>query len=121
MAILTGIGAKLGNMTLEQYLTADVSSKWNEYDGIVVDGGGFRNEKAEYSYIALEPQISIEYAFTGFFMMRVCGSYILPFDNPLVRNAWTVNGNNAYANVPKGVKPQGFQMSFGIYLGLFNY
>jgi hypothetical protein len=27
MAILTGIGAKLGNMTLEQYLTADVSSK----------------------------------------------------------------------------------------------
>ena len=115
LAMLPGLGLKLGNMTLEQYAT-NISQHWNE-EFLVATGGN----KLEYSYIAIEPQISIEYAITGFLMLRAAGSYVLPFDNPFSSNVWTINGNNQYSGVPNSVKPQGFSASIGLYLGLFNY
>jgi len=113
LAILPGLGVKLGTMTLEQYRT-QLPVDWS---GVYSSNG----EKLEYSYIALEPQISVEYAITGFLMVRGAGYYVLPFDNPFYSNVWTTNGNNSYSGVPKSVKPQGFSASIGLYLGLFNY
>ena len=105
-------------MTLEQYKTV-LPRSWKE-GGALVDPNLF-NEQYKYSYIAIEPQISIEYAITGFLMLRAAGSYVLAFDNPFSSNVWTINGNNPYSDVPSSVKPQGFSASIGLYLGLFNY
>ena len=115
LAILPGLGLKFGSMTLEEFATVLPMNWHNEIQS------ENRGEKLEYSYIAIEPQISIEYAITGFFMLRVAGNYILPFDNPFSSNAWTINGNNQYTGVPSSIKPQGFSASVGFYLGLFNY
>jgi hypothetical protein len=119
LAILPGLGLKFGTMTLEQYATV-LPVSWDSISYVVADQQRF-NEKLEYSYFAIEPQISIEYAITGFFMIKVAGAYVLPFDNPFYKNVWTINGNNAYSGVPNSVKPQGFSVSAGVYLGLFNY
>ena len=118
MAILPGLGVKFGTMTLEQYSTG-MQRDWNSKPNFI-DTELF-NEKLEYSYIAIEPQVNIEYAITGFFMLKAAAGYSLPFDNPFVGSAWTINGSNKYTGVPKDIKPQGFTASVGIYLGLFNY
>ena len=118
LAILPGIGGKWGNMTLEQYMTI-TPADWN--GGLTLSSNPATNEKLKYSYFAFEPQINIEYALTGFFMFRATGSYMFSMDSPFVKNAWTINGNNPYSGVPKGVKPQGFSVTLGLYLGLFNY
>ena len=119
LAILPGIGLKWGSMTLEQYVTV-LPRSWDTGAVLVAEPNLF-NEKLEYSYVAIEPQISVEYAITGFLMLRAAGSYVLPFDNPFHSNVWTINGNNPYSDVPKSVKPQGFSATIGLYLGLFNY
>ena len=119
LAILPGVGVKFGKMTLEQYATL-IPVKWNEPQYAFVDDYPI-NEKLNYSFLSFEPQVSIEYALTGFLMIRAAGSYMLTIDRPLVKNAWTINGNNSYSGVPEGVKPQGFSLTLGLYLGLFNY
>jgi len=118
LAILPGIGIKTGSMTLEQYETT-LPRDWNESP--VLTTGAIPNEKLEYSYVAFAPQLNIEYALTGFLMLRASGSYMLAVDSPFSKNAWTINGNNPYTGVPKSVKPQGFSATIGLYLGLFNY
>jgi hypothetical protein len=118
LAILPGIGVKGGTMTLEHYETI-LPRDWNETPPTL--NYNLLNEKLEYSYIAFEPQLNIEYALTGFLMFRASGSYMFAMDNPFYKNAWTINGNNSYTGVPKSVKPQGFSVTLGLYLGLFNY
>ena len=121
LAILGGAGFKFGSMTLEQFFTI-LPESWNA----VPQPDGSENyinfnQQSKYRYFSLEPEISVEYALTGFLMLKVGGSYVLAMDNPLVKNAWTINGNNVYNDVPKSVKPRGFSVNLGIYLGLFNY
>ena len=116
LAILPGVGVKWGKMTLEQYMTS-IPASWNE--GLVTSNS--ISEKLNYSFLSFEPQVSVEYALTGFFMIRAAGSYMVTIDRPLAKNVWTINGNNPYSGVPKGVKPQGFALTLGLYLGLFNY
>jgi len=124
LAILAGAGFKVGLMTLEQFFTFNDSRMYyqNDWDNqsflYTVTG---TNEQLKYRYFTVEPQISIEYALTGFLMLKAGGSYMLTVDNPLYKNAWTNNGNNVYKNVPKSVKPQGFSINLGLYIGLFNY
>ncbi|MDR0927483.1 MAG: hypothetical protein LBO69_06930 [Ignavibacteria bacterium] len=116
LAILPGIGVKLGAMGIEQYATS-IPADWN--------GAGFYNgeinEKIEYTFMAFEPKVNIEYALTSFLMLRASASYVLTIDNPFYENAWTINGNNEYTGAPDSVKPQGFAASIGLFLGLFNY
>ncbi len=114
LAILPGVGLKFGSMTLEHFETT-LPENWN--NNYVSSIG----EKLEYSYVSVEPQMSIEYAITGFLMLRAAGRYVFSFDSPFVSNVWTINGDNPYSGVPKSVKPQGFSASIGLYLGLFNY
>jgi len=117
LAILPGIGVKWGNMILEQYMTV-MPADWNN---IGVTTTIPFNEKLNYKFLAFEPTVNVEYAFTGYLMFRASASYMLTMDSPFVKNAWTINGNNAYTGVPEGVKPQGFSVTLGLYLGLFNY
>lgn len=121
LAILPGLGLKMGSMVLEEYKTLFVDGTPKEWNKQGLINTISLNEKIEYSYIALEPQLNIEYAITGFLMLRAAGSYVLSFENPFYNNAWTINGNNSLSGVPKSVKPQGFSASVGLYLGLFNY
>jgi len=118
LAILPGIGLKLGTMSLEYYETI-LPKDWENPDRVALIHNA--NEKLTYYYASVEPQISIEYAITGFLMLRGAGSYSFDFDRPLVNNIWTINGNNPYSGVPKSVSPKGFSASIGVYLGLFNY
>jgi hypothetical protein len=119
LAILPGVSVKFGTMSLEQYTTL-TPSVWNEKKppSFVKDP---HNEKIEYSFMGIEPQLNIEYAFTAFLMFRLSASYLLTIDNPFYTNNWTINGNNSYSGVPSGVNPQGFSAYVGLYLGLFNY
>ncbi|MPM97304.1 hypothetical protein SDC9_144477 [bioreactor metagenome] len=119
LAILPGLGVKFGSMTLEQYITFD-APRWDLKQDKLSIANSF-NEKLEYAFCAVEPQINIEYAITSFLMFRASASYMLTVDNPFYKNAWTINGDNTYSGVPKSVKPQGFSVSAGLYIGLFNY
>jgi hypothetical protein len=114
LAVLPGIGLNFGTMALEYYETS-LPQDWNN------NNNTYYGENLKYSYIAIEPKINIEYAITGFLMLRAAGSYVFAFDSPFVSNVWTINGNNKYSGVPKSVKPQGFSASIGLYIGLFNY
>lgn len=120
LAILAGAGFKWGTMTLEQFATnasENLVPDWNANYTVI----NFFNQQLKYKYISIEPQISVEYALTGFLMLKAGASYLLSMDNPFYENAWTINGNNAYKGAPSSVKPQGFSVNLGLYLGLFNY
>jgi hypothetical protein len=115
LAIVGGMGLHLGNMYIEQARSLP-TVHWND-TGITTGN----SDRMHYSFIGVEPQVSVEYALTGFLMLRLHGSYIVSFDNPFVDHAWTINGNNELTSVPSSVSPNGFNVGIGLYLGLFNY
>ena len=113
-AILPGIGINLGNMKFEEFNKISSPVSWNDIKAT-------ENNQLNYSFMAVEPQVNLEYALTGFLMLRAGVSYIASFDNPLSTYAWTINGNNELKDVPSDINPKGLNVKLGIFLGLFNY
>ena len=113
-AILPGIGINLGNMKFEEFNKISSPVSWNDIKST-------ENNQINYSFMAVEPQVNLEYALTGFLMLRAGVSYIASFDNPLSTYAWTINGNNELKDVPSNINPKGLNVKLGIFLGLFNY
>lgn len=116
LALLPGVGLKWGTMTFENFSTV-LPQSWNTPKNQLTEP----NNQMKYSFMAIEPKLDIEYALTGFLMLRASAGYILAFDNPLAKHTWTINGNNELTDVPKSIKPQGFSLQFGLFLGLLNY
>ena len=112
-AVAPGIGLNFGKMTLNNF-TSPTSVEFGETTN-------YYNEQIKYSYWAVEPQLNIEYAVTSLLMLRLGVSYLIDFDNPFADNAWSINGGNAYNNVPSTMMPQGLNVKFGVFIGLFNY
>ncbi len=120
LAILPGIGIKWGTMTVEQFTTINPAS-WDTAKAPYRFSNDPGNKSIQYSFMTAEPQLNIDYALTGFLMLRANVGYSLSFDNPFAKYAWTINGNNEYKDVPSSVNPNGLTVQVGLFLGLFNY
>ncbi len=114
-AIVPSLGVNLGDMTFDNF-TSPTSVEYDSKETTI-----YENTQINYSYLAIEPQLNLEYAITKFLMLRAGVSYVLTLDSPFVKNAWSINGNNVYLNVPDGLKPQGLNVKLGLFVGLFNY
>lgn len=114
LAILPGIAVKWGTMTFEEFATVNPVS-WNST--ILTNA----NQQLKHYYMSFEPQVSVDYALTGFLMLRANAGYSFTINDPLSKYAWVINGNNEYKDVPNSVKSNGFVAQIGIFLGLFNY
>lgn len=119
LAILPGIGIKWGTLTFENFATA-LPYSWNSPSDIY-NRTNQTNNKMQYSFMAVEPKLDVEYALTGFLMFRASAGYVFAFNNPLSKYNWTINGNNEMRDVPSSIKPQGLSLQAGIFLGLLNY
>lgn len=107
-AIIPELGVNVGDMLVQQCVTNTSTTISSAYT-------------FSHHYIAVTPQVNIEYAVTSFLMLRLNGSYSFYMNNPVYENTWTYNGNNKYEAMPDKVKPAGFSASVGVFIGLFNY
>lgn len=108
-AILPGVNLGWSKITLEKYAISNFrweDLKENAYTSNLVSG----------SFWFLQPTVNFEFAATPFLMIRLGASYPISFSPK-----WVVNDVKEISGVPSGIKPTGFNVNFGIFVGLFNY
>lgn len=108
-AVLPGVNFGWSKITLNKYLISQFSYndlKSNTYTSNILEG----------SFWFVQPVLNFEFAATPFLMLRLGGGYPVSFSPK-----WKINDVNEVADVPSGIKPNGFVVNFGIFVGLFNY
>ncbi|MDC1068111.1 hypothetical protein OAQ99_03005 [Candidatus Kapabacteria bacterium] len=76
------------------------------------------------SWLFVAPQVSIDWAATGFLMFSLNASYNINFDNPFLddfEKNWKINRTASLDNVPTDLNIDQLNVRLGVYLGLFNY
>lgn len=94
----------LNNYNINQFSWDDI--KKNVYTSNLVQG----------SFWFVQPGVNFEFAATPFLMIRLGAGYPISFSSK-----WQLNDVIEVSDVPTGIKPEGFVLNFGIFVGLFNY
>lgn len=114
-AILGGLGLGFSYMDLDY---SQVKSDY-DYTKEFVNNGNDPNTKffkMNGSFFSIDPHISFQYLLSTNFMIKVSTAYVFPFSPD-----WKYNNYSTLNNVPKELKPQGFLVSAGLYLGIFDF
>ncbi len=108
-AILPGLGLGWSSIEITKYNISNFdwsNLKSNIYTSNILEG----------NFLFLEPHLTVEFAVTPFLMIRLGAQYPFSF-----AGKWNVNDVIEVTNVPSSLKPTGFAINFGIFVGLFNY
>jgi len=117
LAILPGINVGWGGLTLEAYQGVK-DYDWGSFN-TQVDSLNFMN-RAKSTFSFIQPNLSIEWTLTSYFMIRGNVGYNYSF--ALTGDwEWEMNKYSNLKNVPNGINANGLTAQFGIFLGLFNY
>lgn len=118
LAIMPGVGLGWGSMTIENYQNE------KDFDFNNINAGQDQYNyfnKAKNNFMFVTPSINIEYALTGFSIIRFGAGYTSTFANPLATNEWEYNQGGKLNNVPDKLNANGFYAQIGVFVGLFNY
>jgi len=114
LAVLGGATFGFGSQELAIYNGTDIT--W----GQIIEPQPLINQgiqKLEQGLILIQPQLSIEWAFTDLFMLRANASYNL---NLSTDDNWEYNNVSTITDMPE-INPNGFNVQLGLFVGLFNY
>lgn len=115
LSFLPGITIGWGNLTLEA--SQATSSSAQSIDSVFAFGSG-RSDYHNYaraSYLSLQPNLNLEYAFALFSMIRLNVGYSLSF-----MGDWKSNALTPVHSVPTSMNASGLTVQVGLFLGLFN-
>lgn len=114
IALLLGANIGWSNLTFEFYKSKN-NMNWNDISSFDKDfNNAFRTINGNFWFI--EPNFNVEFAATTFLMLRLGISYSFAFIPD-----WKGNQIAKIDIVPSTLKPDGFQVRFGLFVGLFNY
>lgn len=114
LALLFGANIGWSSLTFEFYRNAN-NMDWNNISFFYNDSNNaFRMINGNFWFV--EPNLNIEFAATTFLMLRLGISYSFTF-----LPDWKGNQIAKVDNVPSTLKPDGLQVKFGLFVGLFNY
>ncbi|MCX7909783.1 MAG: hypothetical protein N2560_09775 [Ignavibacteria bacterium] len=108
-AILPGVNFGWSKITLNKYLI-------NKFDWNDLKSNNYSSNIVEGKFWFVQPGVNVEFAATPFLMLRLGVAYPFPFGAE-----WKLNDVVEVTSVPNEIKPQGFVLNFGIFVGLFNY
>ncbi|MCX7879623.1 MAG: hypothetical protein N2517_03085 [Ignavibacteria bacterium] len=108
-AVLPGLNFGWSGIALSTYKVGKIS--WDD-----LKQEKFSSNLINGSFWYLEPNLKIEFAATPFLMLRLGAGYSFSFSPK-----WSLNGVSEIKNVPSSIKPEGFLLNFGVFIGLFNY
>jgi len=117
LAVLPGINLGWGGLTLESYQGV-TDYNWSNFN-TKVDSLNFMN-RAKTTFSFIQPNLSIEWTLTPYFMIRGNVGYNYSFALSGDWD-WELNKYSNLKEVPKGINASGLTAQFGIFLGLFNY
>jgi hypothetical protein len=118
-AILPGVSLGWGGMSIEMYQGTDVA--WQDVMKFQPDPNNFLN-RAEASFIMIQPHVSFEYALTSYLAVRLNAAYYYTMVGSLWTDDWKFNNVSNLSGVPSGINnANAFNVSAGIFVGLFNY
>lgn len=72
-------------------------------------------------FMQLQPSFGIEWTPTNFLMLRLNTLYNLTFTDIFSDSDWKINSLGNLNNVPSGINPDAFNISLGVYIGVFNF
>lgn len=114
LALLLGTNIGWSSLTFEFYKSAN-NMNWNNISIFYNDSNNaFRAINGNFWFI--EPNFNVEFTATTFLMLRFGISYSFAFIP-----SWKGNQIAKLDNVPSTLKTDGFQVRFGLFVGLFNY
>jgi hypothetical protein len=114
------VGGMLGGGTMKLAMNRDDGSGkvWTDIWGELGSG----QPAAEYtrtlegSFFLYQPTVSVEVALTRWLGMRVGGSYL-----GAAGNSWKLDDRYDVVGVPDDIRPKGFMLTTGLFLGTFIY
>lgn len=114
-AILGGVGFGLSNLEINY---SQIKSDYDySKEFIPTDNDpNTKMYKMNGSFFSVDPHISLQYVLSSNFMLNVTGSYAFPFSAN-----WEYNNYAKMSGVPNELKPQGWTVSLGLYLGIFDF
>jgi len=109
LAILPGLGLGWSNINITNYNVTQFG--WND-----LTTNTYTSNLLKGTFWFVEPHFSVEFAITPFLMVRLGAQYPISFGQK-----WQVNDVVEVGDVPSSLKPNGFSINFGLFVGLFNY
>lgn len=112
IAILPGVNFGWGTLSLSTYqTTGDVD--WSEFKPSA--SNSFYN-KAQASYLLIQPSLNIEWSLTPVTVLRLGASY-----NLSMMGDWKLNNASKINNMPDGINGSGLNFQLGVFVGVFAY
>lgn len=114
-AILPGVGFGLTKLELNY---SQIKSDYN-YDEAFIAKDYDPNTKLyklDGNFFSVDPRLTLQYKLGNNFMLDLSGSYAIPFSP-----SWEFNNYSKLNGVPSELKPQGWNFSLGLYLGIFDF
>jgi len=104
-----------GKLNIELYQNNSGFGNWNTIFGEI--GGSTQNisRKLSVRFYSAQPQIGFGVFVTSFMYAKLNAGYLFSANND-----WKVDDNIPVTNAPTGIKADGFNVNFGINLGLFT-
>jgi hypothetical protein len=109
LAVLPGLGFGWSSIDITNYNVTKF--EWND-----LTTNNYTSNQLKGSFWFVEPHVNIEFAVTPFLMLRLGAQYPIGFGQK-----WQVNDVVEVGSVPSSLKPNGFAINFGLFVGLFNY
>lgn len=117
------VGTMLGTGGIDITLRQDAGgaktwgTEWGGYGSGTYDIGGqitSVRRSLEGAFFVWVPSLSVEYAVTGWFAVRLGGSYV-----GMAAPSWSLDGEHDLLGVPSSVSGKGFMINAGLLVGTF--
>ncbi|MEO6695702.1 MAG: hypothetical protein ABIY50_01350 [Ignavibacteria bacterium] len=104
-----------GKLNIDLYQNTAGFGNWNNIFGEI--GGSTQNisRKLSVRFYSVQPQIGFGVFVTSFMYAKLNAGYLFSANND-----WKVDNNIPVTNAPTGIKADGFNLNFGINVGLFT-
>lgn len=114
-AILPGVGFGLTNIEINY---SQIKPEYNYDDAFIAKDYDPNTKlyKLNGNFFSVDPHLSIQYKLGNNFMLDLSGGYTFPFSP-----SWEFNNYAKLNGVPAELKPQGWNFSLGLYLGIFDF
>lgn len=112
-----GVLLATGKLTLDMYQSNTGFGNWNNIFGELSGGNSTANfsHKLSVRFYSAQPQIGFGLFITNFLYAKLNAGYQFSANSD-----WKVDDNITVSNAPAGIKAEGFNVNFGLNVGLFT-
>lgn len=106
-----------GNLTIQVYQNTPNYGNWNVIFGEIAAGSPSENisRKLTSRFYSVQPQIGFGLFVSKLIYAKLNAAYLFS-----AQNQWKADNDTPVSNVPEGIKPNGFNINFGLNFGLFT-